>query len=148
MRKADIAMPPQPPDTSTGQAATLPRLQEELSVTTRVVDTGRGVRVSKVVDEHPEQVSVPLWHEELSVERVAVDLDLPEPPVPRYEGDTLVMPVVEEVVVLQKRYRVKEELRITRTRVQRQHTETVTLRSEEVVVERFDNQPDRKGNEP
>ncbi|KQW99965.1 hypothetical protein ASC94_30820 [Massilia sp. Root418] len=141
-------MPPQSPDPSIEHAATVPRLQEELSVATRVVDTGRGVRVSKVVDERPEQVSVPLWHEELSVERVAVDVELAEPPVPRYEGDTLVMPVVEEVVVLQKRYRVREELRITRTRVQRQHTETVTLRSEEVAVERFDNQADRKGNEP
>lgn len=141
-------MPPQPPDANNSQSATLPLLQEELSVAKRVVDTGRGVRVSKVVDEHPEQVSVPLWHEELSVERVAVDVELPEPPATRYEGGTLVVPVVEEVVVLQKRYRVKEELRITRTRVQRQHTETVTLRTEEIAVERFDNQPDRKGNEP
>lgn len=126
-------------------AATLPLHQEELNVTTRVVDTGRGVRVSKLVSEHPEPVSTSLWSEELSVQRVPVDRVVQEPPASRYEGDTLVMPVVEEVLVLEKRYRIKEEVRITRNRAVREHTETVPLRSEEVVVERLEDQSQTKG---
>jgi stress response protein YsnF len=120
-----------------GQVA-VPVIREELDVTTRVVDTGRGVRVTRSVTEQPVEISEQLWHEELDVQRVAVDRVVAEVPPSRYEGDVLVVPVVEEILVIEKRFRIKEELRITRLRRQQEYRETVSLRAEDVQVEAFD----------
>jgi hypothetical protein len=53
--------------------------------------------------------------------------------------------------VVEKRYRIREELRITRVRRQHEHRETVSLRVEDVHVEAFDEQaphPPSKGATP
>ena len=116
----------------------VPVIREEIDVTTRVVDTGRGVRVTRNVTEQPVEISEQLWHEELDVQRVAVDRVVSEAPPSRYEGDVLVVPVTEEILVIEKRFRIKEELRITRVRRQQEYRETVSLRAEDVQVEAFD----------
>ncbi|QGZ41846.1 uncharacterized protein DUF2382 [Pseudoduganella flava] len=126
------------PRHGTAPAVAVPVSREELEVSTRIVDTGRGVRVTKHVTEQPEEIRETLWHDELDVQRVAVDRVVAEPPPSRYEGDVLVVPVLEEILVVEKRYRIKEELRITRVRRQHEHRETVPLRAEEVRVEPFD----------
>jgi len=115
---------------------TLPLAREELQVTTRVVDTGRGVRLHKYVASTPQQVEHTLWHEQVEVRHVPVDMLVDQPPPSRYEGDTLVVPVLEEILV--KRYRIKEELHITRSKHYTAHTATVTLQSEHIDVARFD----------
>ena len=53
----------------------------------------------------------------------------------RQEGDTLIVPVLEEVLVVEKRLLLKEEVRITRTRTEVHSPQAVTLRSEEAVIE-------------
>ena len=55
---------------------------------------------------------------------------------PRTEGDVTIIPVYEEVLVVQRKFRVREEIRLTRVRTQRPSTHTVTLRRHEVEVER------------
>jgi stress response protein YsnF len=45
---------------------------------------------------------------------------------------------VEEVIVVQKRLRLKEEIRITRRVEEETATHTVTLKSERVSIEHFD----------
>jgi stress response protein YsnF len=119
----------------------VPVVREDIEVTKRVVDTGRGVRVTRSVSERAEQVHEQLWREELDVQRVPVDRVVAEAPPSRYEGDVLVVPVLEEVLVIEKRYRIKEELRITRVRRQEEYRETVPLRVEDVHVEAFDEGP-------
>ena len=57
------------------------------------------------------------------------------PPV-REEGDTVVIPLVEETLVVEKRLMVREEIRITRRRVEARDPRRVTLRSEQVEVDR------------
>jgi stress response protein YsnF len=116
----------------------VPILREEVAITTRVVDTGRGVRVTKSVTEEPAEIRERLWHEEVEIQRVAVDRVVAEAPPSRYEGDVLVVPVLEEILVIEKRYRIKEELRITRVRKEQEYRETVPLRVEDVQVEAFD----------
>ena len=54
------------------------------------------------------------------------------------EGDTLIIPVTEEILVLEKRLRIKEEVHITTTRRTIVHSETVPLLSETVNIESFD----------
>ncbi|GGC19059.1 YsnF/AvaK domain-containing protein [Pseudoduganella buxea] len=138
----------QEPSAATGADAgtdagtvTVPVSREEVEVTTRVVDTGRGVRVSKSVTEHPEEVRETLWQEEVDVRRVPVDRVVAEAPPSRYEGDVLVVPVLEEILVIEKRYRIREELHITRVRKQHEHRQTVPLRTEDVRIEAFDEGP-------
>jgi uncharacterized protein (TIGR02271 family) len=113
----------------------VPVVEEELRVGKRVVEAGR-VRVTKRVREREELVDEPLVREEYEVERVPVNVFVDEPVGPRQEGDTLVVPVLEEVLVVEKRLLVREELRITRRQTERRETRRVTLLGEEVSVER------------
>lgn len=119
-------------------AVAVPILREELEISTRVVDTGRGVRVTKSVAEESAEIRENLWHEEVDVQRVTVDRVVAEAPPSRYEGDVLVVPVLEEILVIEKRFRIKEELRITRVRKEQEYRETVPLRVEDVQIEAFD----------
>jgi uncharacterized protein (TIGR02271 family) len=125
-------------------AVTIPVHQEELQVGTRTVDTGAGVRIHTSVTERPFEVDQALRHDELSVTHVPVDriVAAGDAPAARYEGDTLIIPVLEEVLVIERRVRIKEELHITKTQRETHHTETVLLKSEHVSVERFDDAPD------
>jgi uncharacterized protein (TIGR02271 family) len=123
---------------------TIPVHQEELHVGTRTVDTGAGVRIHTSVTERPVAVDQAVRHDELSVTRVPIDriVAAGDTPVQRYEGDTLIIPVLEEVLVIERRVRIKEELHITKTQRETHHTETVLLKSEHVSVERFDDATD------
>lgn len=123
-----------------------PVMQEELHVGKRPVDTGKGVRIHKTVSTQEQVIDEPLFHDELEVEHVPVDLPVAGSDVPRmrYEGDTLVVPVLEEVLVLQKQLRLKEEVRITRHKREVHAPQSVNVRSEQVTVERFDERPKGK----
>ena len=118
----------------------IPVIEEQLAVGTRVVETGRGVRIHKTVAEQPVTIDERLSRDEVQVRHVPIDriVDAAEAPATRYEGDTLVIPVLEEVLVVERRLRIKEELHITRTRHEERYQETVALKAERVDVERFD----------
>jgi len=72
------------------------------------------------------------------VERVPVHREVSEPVVVRYEGETMVIPLLEEVLVVEKRLMLKEELRVTKIRREVRSPQRVTVRSEEAVIERLD----------
>lgn len=118
----------------------IPVIEEQLAVGTRVVETGRGVRIHKTVSEQPVIIDERLMREEVDVRHVPVDriVALEEAPASRYEGDTLVVPILEEVLVVERRLRIKEELHITRARHEEHYRDTVPLKAERVEVERFD----------
>jgi uncharacterized protein (TIGR02271 family) len=117
-----------------------PVMEEELHLTKRVIDTGRGIRINKTVTEREQLVDPPLLRDELEVQHVAVGRVIAETEAPqaRYEGDTLIVPVMEEVLVVQKQLLLKEEIRITRHQKPVRMPQNVLLRSEHVTVERFD----------
>jgi stress response protein YsnF len=118
----------------------IPVVREEVRVEKRLVDTGRGVRIHKTVAELPCQIDERLLRDEVEVSHVPVDRIVPldAAPATRYEGETLVVPILEEVLVVERRVRIKEELRITRIRREEHHAETIMLKSEQVSVERFE----------
>jgi len=128
------------PDNSTQEDLRIPVVEEQLTVGTRVVETGRGVRIHKTISEQPVVIDERLVRDEMEIERVPVDriVALEDKPATRYEGDTLVVPVFEEVLVVERRLRIKEELRITRIRHEERYQDTVSLKAEQVEVERFD----------
>ncbi|MFP5405774.1 MAG: DUF2382 domain-containing protein, partial [Gammaproteobacteria bacterium] len=80
-----------------------------------------------------------LLRDEVEVTHVPVDRIVPldQAPATRYEGDTLVVPVLEEVLVVEKRMMLKEELLIHRKRTEFRAPQHVVLRSEQVAIERI-----------
>lgn len=128
------------PDHTGEQETVIPVLEEQLHAGKARVDTGRGVRITKRVDEVEEEVDLPLTADEYSIERVACDRLLPEGEVPvrREEGDTVILPVLEEVLVVQKRIRLREEIHITRRQREFQSPLSMRLRKEHVDVNHFD----------
>ena len=117
--------------------AVIPVAEERLRVRKRQVD-GATVRVTKTVVEEERTVDEALLGEEVSVERVRIDkvVDAPEPI--RAEGDTTIIPLYEEVLVVEKRLVLTEEVHVTKRRVEKRAPQSVTLRREEVSVERLE----------
>ncbi|MVM32467.1 DUF2382 domain-containing protein [Spirosoma sp. HMF4905] len=118
-----------------GAPTHMARIAEQLHVSTQPIETGR-VTLTKTVHETEETVTIPLLREEYTVERVARDEYVDELPVPRQEGHTTIYPVVKEVLVVQKRLLLIEEIRVTRQQTQTRESQTVILRQEDIVVER------------
>lgn len=113
----------------------LPIVAEELQVGKRRVETGR-VRLRTVVTERQETVDVPLEREEIETERVEINQFVDQAPVARREGDDLIIPLLEEVLVVEKRLRLKAEVRVRLRKTTLREPQQVTLRSEEIVVDR------------
>lgn len=128
----------------TSDSMVVPVIVEELNVQTQRLETGV-VRIKKTVHEHEEVVDKPVWHEKIEVERLPVNRLVDSPPAIRHEGDTMIVPVLEEVLVVEKRFMIKEELHITKQRVETHTPQRVTLRREEVAVERMQNPPWKEG---
>lgn len=123
----------------------VPVVHERVTVSQETRETGR-VRVRKETREQVARVEAPVVREHVRVERVAVgrEVDPNDPPAPREEGDTLVIPVLEEVLVVEKRLVLREELRLVRVRDEATVVREVPLAEEHVVVERL--RPGGDGN--
>lgn len=119
---------------------------EEMDVRRRRLETGV-VRITKTVSARDEVVDEPTVREEAHVERVPVNR-LVDAPIPvRYENDTMVLSLLEEVLVVEKRLMLTEEVRVTLRQTQVREPQTVTLRREDVSVERIGSaSPDQPQN--
>jgi uncharacterized protein (TIGR02271 family) len=122
--------------------ATVRCLAEELSLDRERVETGR-VRVEVSTHEHHEVIELPLTREHVEVERIAIGKDVESIPSTRPEGDTLIVPVVEEVVV--RKLVLKEEVHLGLVRATEQHRESVALRRQHAVIERLPVEKPSKG---
>lgn len=131
----------QPPPAIAGDrvesAPVVPVIEESLEVRRRTVDTG-AVQIGKVVTEQVVPVTESLTSEYVDTARVAIGRVISEPALVRHEGDVMIVPVVEERLVLRKELFLVEELHVTRRRETRQASEQVTLRRESVRVRRLD----------
>ena len=129
---------PQPTsDTLQDEELVMPVVAEQVKVQKNPVITG-GVRVTKVVRESEEQIDEPLRQQHVDVERVTINRLVESPVEVRDEGDTMVIPVMEEVLVVEKRWMLKEEVRLHRRETESRHRQRIMLRSEEAIVERMD----------
>ena len=115
--------------------ATIPLVEERFQVTKREVESGRVlVRVS--VDERQETLSEKMSRDDVQVERVAKNVRVTEIPHVRLEGDTTIVPIVEEVLVVEKALVLVEEIHIRRRTVSETLEIPVTIKSERATVER------------
>ena len=118
-----------------GDQFIVPVMQEELDVETRTVESGR-IRVNKRVETTESVIDEPLLVQSYDIQRTAVNRIVEDVPAPRYDGDTLVLPILEEVLVVEKRLILREEVRITPKREQVRDPQTHSVRREHVEVER------------
>lgn len=130
----------------TGAARTMPLLEERLLVGRRVVETGR-VRIRLSTETEDAVVRETLRSERVEVDRVPIGREVAAAPATREEedGTVLVVPVVEEVLVTERRLVLKEELRIRRVSTASVSEQTVPLRRQTATVERL---PARLGADP
>ena len=116
--------------------ARVPLVEERLEVKKRTVTTGK-VRVvthTKTVEEVARAV---LNGEEADVQTIELDQPIVGPvPQIRTEGDVIIVPVLEEIMVVEKRLVLKREIRITRRRTSETVEIPVSLRKQRVKVER------------
>ena len=118
-----------------GGALVVPVLEESLTVGKRTVETGK-VRLHKTVEEFEQAIDESLAVHTFEVERVAIDRVIEARPSVRQEGTATIYPVVEERLVLAKQLVLREELRVTERAAEVRDNRVVTLKREQVDVER------------
>jgi uncharacterized protein (TIGR02271 family) len=131
--------PDQPAETVIQLAA------EEVAVSKQLVETGR-VRVARVTQEREQLIDELLERETVEIERTPIGRQVDALPAVREEGDTIIIPIVEEVLVVERRLVLTEEVRIRRVRSTERHQESVTLRHQEAVVTRLPVEPPAAGD--
>jgi stress response protein YsnF len=116
----------------------IPIVEERLRVSKRGVETGQ-VHVALSTEIEQVVARETLKGHRIEVERVPVGRLLAEgeaPPRTREEGNTLVIPVVEETAVVVKRLVVREEVRLHFLPTEVAFEEEVALRRQRATVER------------
>jgi uncharacterized protein (TIGR02271 family) len=131
------------PTEKTGETV-IPLLAEEVAVTKEVIETGR-VQVARVTHEREQLIDELLSRETAQIERVRIGRQVDTMPAVREEGDTVVIPIVEEVLVVERRLFLREEVRVQRVHSTQRHQESVTLRHHEAVVTRLPVEPPAAG---
>ncbi len=121
----------------------IPLVEEEAVVSKRRVESGR-VRVRTIVEQHEQLVRAELARDEVQVDRIPVDREIEAIPPIREEGGAIIVPVVEEVLVVEKRLRLVEEIHLRRTRTNEQISQPVMLASQRAEIERHET----SGEEP
>src|SRR4051794_37641468 len=121
--------------------ASVELVEEQATVRRPEVERG-GVRVTIRVEELTQALETSLTEETITVEREPADEVVDVAPEPIDDGTTLVIPVIEEFVVLQKKFRIRERLRITRLKQVRTLQIPTTLKREIADVERFQAPPE------
>jgi len=111
-------------------------LAEELRIGKRTTIRGK-VRVRTTVETVEELAEASLEQETVEVERVPIDEYIDAVPQVRTEGDTTIIPVIEEVLVVEKRLVLKEEIRLHRSRSTENVAVPVALKRERATIERL-----------
>ena len=123
----------------TGESRKIPIIQEQVQINKEVIESGT-VRISKSVHEVEEMYNIPISYEEHDVQRVTLNQYVDSaPPAIRYEGDTMIIPILREEVVVQKRLMLVEEVHVTKRQVEKTIQQPVKLLREELNVERRTN---------
>jgi uncharacterized protein (TIGR02271 family) len=117
----------------------LPLIEERVQVDIRQADLGE-IDVHKTVESIEETWFEPVDHEEVEIDRIKVTRYIDAPEQPHQEGEWLIVPVIEEMIVVQKQLVVVEEIRIRKHRVTEQQEIRETVRRERASVE------DRRGS--
>jgi uncharacterized protein (TIGR02271 family) len=117
------------------EVTVIPVIEEHLTIDREVIETAK-VFIRKRVVEEEQLVNMPLIQEGFDIERVPVKKVVDTMPVVRQEGDTVIIPVVREVLVIEKRYEIIEEVHVVKSRTAVPHMQQITLLKEQVHIDR------------
>lgn len=113
----------------------IPLAEETARVEKRSATTGK-LRIRTSVEEVEEVVAATLEGEVVDIVHVPIDREVSNVPAVRTENGVTIVPVLEEVLVVEKRLILKEELHIHR-HAKRERIETpIKLRKQRVHIER------------
>ena len=115
---------------------TLNVLHEQVNIDKETVVSGKVV-IRKNVHEENEMITVAVSHEEVKIKKVAINKYVDAAPEIRYEGETTIIPVIKEVLIVEKKFLLVEEVHVTKHVVTETREHTVPVRKEEVSVERY-----------
>ncbi len=127
-----------PSHESHGPAAgsvTIPVIEEKVTVHKTLADNG-GVRLRKIVHENTVELDEPLAAQSVKLTRVPIGRDVAGPVAIRYENGMTIIPVVEERLVVHRQLVLVEEIHVSGTVHTRRAPQSVTVRREEIIVER------------
>jgi uncharacterized protein (TIGR02271 family) len=110
-RNVLLAADPEQPSKDSIDDPKLSLVAEELSVVKETVETGR-LRVSKQTRTREVFIDENLRSEHAEIETIPVGRQIFEMPSVRHEGDTIIIPIVEEVLHTERRLILKEESRL------------------------------------
>ena len=113
----------------------IPLHVEAVSVSRREVEKAN-VRIALITGTREQLVDEELTHVRVEIERVPIRRPIEVVPPISQDGDTTIIPVVEEIVVVERRLVLKEEIRIRRVSTKEQHQETIVLRQQEALITR------------
>jgi len=113
----------------------IPLHVEEVSVSRREIKKAN-VQIALITGTREQLIDEELAHVRVEIERVPIGRTIEVVPPISHAGDITIIPVVEEVVVVERRLVLKEEVRVRRVSTKERHQETVVLRQQEAVVTR------------
>jgi uncharacterized protein (TIGR02271 family) len=113
----------------------IPVVEESVNVQKRMVETGV-VQIHKTVRERTEVVDQPLQSEQVEIERVPVNRIVDDVIPVRHEGDTMIISLLEEVLVVEKRLMLREEVHVKKLRTEFHDPKEMILREEQLEVVR------------
>jgi len=117
------------------QDVVVPVFQEQASVTKRRIATGR-VKVSRVTHQSEKLLTETLAQQQVKIDRIPIGKLIKAVPKIRKQGDAIIIPIVEEIPVVELRLVLIEEVWVRRIRSTENHRERVLLRCQEAVVTR------------
>lgn len=109
-------------------------VEEETHLDKREVSTGK-VRIRTVVDQEKEIIGTCLHEDKVEVTRVPVGKVVDEVPTTRTEGDVTIIPILEEMLVVEKRLVLKEEIHVRRTTEVEKVQVPVVVRKQRAIVD-------------
>lgn len=121
---------------------TIQLVEDEISVTKRA-DISERVKINTITDVAEHLVESSLTRETVSVERVPIGRVIAAGetvPIATTIGDVTIIPIFEEVVVVEKRLLLKEELRLTRTQTEESIQIPVSLRKQRAAIEHLNSE--------
>ena len=127
------------------QDLVIPLAEERVSTARRQVETGR-VRVTTRVEEREQLVREELARDEVEISRVPRGVEISEVPEIAQIGDVTIVPVVEEVLVVEKKLMLVEEIHLSRVRTSQEHMQPVILRAQRAEIEREASSGDHRSN--
>jgi uncharacterized protein (TIGR02271 family) len=101
------------------------------------VKTG-SIRVDKHVDKKVRKIAAPLLHDDVEVKRVAVNRVIQKVPAVRTKDGVVIVPVVEEELVITKQLVLKEEIHLIRQTTKQRTVKEVEVEKERAEVRRLD----------